>query len=83
VARLRASGWRSRPSRTSVSTKDTSENSEATSSAQTPTDIGVPDLKFRPNSSGVVFTSMCQKRRGFVRSSVSRIGQMAVAGKAT
>ena len=46
-------------------------------------DIGVPVLKFRPKSPGVVSTSMCQKRSGFERSKVSRIGQTIVAGSAT
>ena len=69
-------------SRASASRNDTVTNSPKVTSAQEPTDIGDHDLKFGPASPGVVFHSMCQKRSGWVRSSVSRMGQGRTARKA-
>ena len=70
------------PSRTSTSRNDTVAKRPKATSAHEPTDIGDPDLKLKPSEPGVVFHSMCQKRSGWVRSSVSRMGQGRNARKA-
>src|SRR5439155_1123096 len=54
-----------------------------TTRAHAPTDIGDQYLKIGPSPPGVVFTSMCQKRRGLPRSRVSRTGHTSSVGNAT
>ena len=48
---------------------------------QAPTDIGDQYLKFSSHVRLLII--MCQKRVGLPRSSVRRIGQIAIAGNAT
>src|SRR5712692_8561519 len=67
-----------------ASTNDTKAKNPKSSSAQTPTDIGDQYLKLRLVWSGVTLTIMCQNlSQPAPRSTVSRIGQIAVAGPAT
>src|SRR5262245_51569324 len=66
------------PSRTSAPRNDTVEKTANNSSAHAPTDIGDQYLKMGPVFPGVVFTTMCQKRSGWPRSSVSNGGQSSI-----
>ena len=63
--------------------KDTKVKKPKTSSAQTPSDMGVAVLKLSPSPPGEVLTIMCQKRSGWPRSTVRKIGQSSTQGKAS